>query len=87
MAFSNGKIFQIVLSKTPLQIFFEISVPKIFSHPGMIFASTTKLFKILIKNIKKNTSVSPTHQDLSNDTTFSQIKSRGPVPLILPILY
>ena len=27
-------------------------------------------------------SVSPTHQDLSNDTTFSQIKSRVPVPLI-----
>ena len=26
-------------------------------------------------------SVSPTHQDLSNDTTFSQIKSRVPVPL------
>jgi len=25
--------------------------------------------------------VSPTHQDLSNDTTFSQIKSRVPVPL------
>ena len=23
----------------------------------------------------------PTHQDLSNDTTFSQIKSRVPVPL------
>ena len=27
-------------------------------------------------------SVSPTHQDLSNDTTFSQFKSRVPVPLI-----
>ena len=26
-------------------------------------------------------SVSPTYQDLSNDTTFSQIKSRVPVPL------
>ena len=26
-------------------------------------------------------SVSPTHQDLSNDTTFSQIKFRVPVPL------
>ena len=26
--------------------------------------------------------MSPTHQDLSNDTTFSQIKSRVPVPLI-----
>ena len=26
-------------------------------------------------------SVSPTNQDLSNDTTFSQIKSRVPVPL------
>ena len=26
-------------------------------------------------------SVSPTHQDLSNDTTFSQIKSCVPVPL------
>ena len=25
-------------------------------------------------------SVSPTHQDLSNDTTYSQIKSRVPVP-------
>jgi hypothetical protein len=25
--------------------------------------------------------VSPTHQDLSNDTTFSQIKSCVPVPL------
>jgi len=25
--------------------------------------------------------VSPTHQDISNDTTFSQIKSRVPVPL------
>jgi len=25
--------------------------------------------------------VSPSHQDLSNDTTFSQIKSRVPVPL------
>jgi len=25
--------------------------------------------------------LSPTHQDLSNDTTFSQIKSRVPVPL------
>ena len=25
--------------------------------------------------------MSPTHQDLSNDTTFSQIKSRFPVPL------
>ena len=24
--------------------------------------------------------MSPTHQDLSNDTTFSQIKSRVPVP-------
>ena len=26
--------------------------------------------------------MSPTHQDLSNDTTFSQIKSRVPVPLM-----
>ena len=26
-------------------------------------------------------SVSPTNQDLSNDTTFSQIKSHVPVPL------
>jgi len=26
-------------------------------------------------------SVSPTNQDLSNDTTFSKIKSRVPVPL------
>ena len=40
----------------------------------------------MIKNIKKHlkkmlrSSVSPTHQDLSNDTTFSQIKSRVPVP-------
>ncbi len=25
--------------------------------------------------------VGPTHQDLSNDTTFRQIKSRVPVPL------
>ena len=25
--------------------------------------------------------MSPTHQDISNDTTFSQIKSRVPVPL------
>ena len=25
--------------------------------------------------------VSPTHQDLSNDANFSQIKSRVPVPL------
>ena len=25
--------------------------------------------------------LSPTNQDLSNDTTFSQIKSRVPVPL------
>ena len=25
--------------------------------------------------------MSPTHQDLSNDTTFNQIKSRVPVPL------
>ena len=25
--------------------------------------------------------MSPTHQDLSNDTNFSQIKSRVPVPL------
>ena len=54
---------------------------------GMILASTTKLFKKLIKNIKQHfknlswSSVSPTNQDLSNDTTFSQIKSRVPVPL------
>ena len=40
-----------------------------------------------MKNIKQHfknfysSSVSPTHQDLSNDTTFSQIKSRVPVPL------
>ena len=53
----------------------------------MIFASTTKLFWKIIKNIKqhfkkfKRSSVSPTNQDLSNDTTFSQIKSRFPVPL------
>ena len=25
--------------------------------------------------------MTPTHQDLSNDTTFNQIKSRVPVPL------
>ena len=30
--------------------------------------------------------MSPTHQDLSNDTTFSQIKSRVPVPLSLQIV-
>ena len=30
--------------------------------------------------------MSPTHQDLSNDTTFSQIKSRVPVPLRLSFL-
>ena len=53
----------------------------------MIFASTTKLFKKLIKNIKQDiknfewSSVSPTNQDLSNDTTFSQIKSCVSVPL------
>ena len=53
----------------------------------MIFAGTIKLFKKLIKNIKqhfkffKQFSVSPANQDLSNDTTFSQIKSRVPVPL------
>ena len=28
--------------------------------------------------------MSPTHQDLSNDTTLSQIKSRVPVPLDVP---
>ena len=56
---------------------------------GMIFASTTKLFKKEIKNIKQHfknlqrSSVSPTNQDLSNDTTFSQIKSRIPVPLMI----
>jgi len=53
----------------------------------MIFAKTTKIFKKLIKNIKQHftnfqwSSVIPTNQDLSNDTTFSQIKSRVPVPL------
>ena len=53
----------------------------------MIFASTTKLFKKIIKNIKQHfkkferSSVSPNNQDLSNDTTFSQIKSHVPVPL------
>jgi len=53
----------------------------------MIFASTTKLFKKIIKNIKQHlkkfegSSVSPTNQNLSNDTNFSQIKSRVPVPL------
>ena len=30
--------------------------------------------------------MSPTHQDLSNDTTFSQSKSRVPVPLI-PLIF
>ena len=41
----------------------------------MIFASTTKLFKILIKNIKQHLknfqwlSVSPIDQDISNYTT------------------
>ena len=29
--------------------------------------------------------MSPTHQDLSNDTTFSQIKSCVPVPLNIKI--
>ena len=54
---------------------------------GIHFASTTKLFKIIIINIKKHfkkferSSVSPSLQDLSNDTTFSKIKSRVPVPL------
>ena len=43
--------------------------------------------KKIIKNIKQHfkifyrSSISPTNQDLSNDTTFSQIKSRVPVPL------
>ena len=37
---------------------------------GMIFASTTKLFKILIKNIKQHLKF---FKGLSNDTTFSQI--------------
>ena len=31
--------------------------------------------------------MSPTHQYLSNDTTFSQIKSRVPVPLSITTLY
>ena len=31
--------------------------------------------------------MSPTHQDLSNDTTFSQIKSRVPVPLTYLLLF
>ena len=31
--------------------------------------------------------MSPTNQDLSNDTTFSQIKSRVPVPLSLIISF
>ena len=31
--------------------------------------------------------MSPSHQDLSNDTTFSQIKSRVPVPLKTQINY
>jgi len=31
--------------------------------------------------------VNPTHQDLSNDSTFSQIKSRVPVPLKGVVLY
>ena len=55
----------------------------------MIFASTTKLFEKIIKNIKKHfkifyrSSMSPTHQGLSNDTTFSKIKSRVRVPVPL----
>ena len=53
----------------------------------MILASNTKLFLKLIKNIKQHfknflwSSVSPTNQDLSNDTTSSQINSCVPVPL------
>ena len=31
--------------------------------------------------------ISPTNQDLSNDTTFSQIKSLVPVPLIHGIIW
>ena len=31
--------------------------------------------------------MSPTHQDLSNDTTFSQIKSSVPVPLKKKVPY
>ena len=31
--------------------------------------------------------MSPTHQDLSNDTTFSQIKSHVPVPLSVAVVY
>ena len=31
--------------------------------------------------------MSPTHQDLSNDTTFSQIKSRVPVPLTSHLIF
>jgi hypothetical protein len=54
---------------------------------GMVFASTIKLFEVLMGNIKKHfrnflgSSVSPAHRDLSNDATFGQIKSRVPVPL------
>ena len=54
----------------------------------MCFASTTKLFKninkIYTRNTLKNLNVvrEPyTDQDLSNDTTFSQIKYPVPVPL------
>ena len=58
----------------------------------MIFASTTKLFKKVIKNIKQHFKiffrlfVSPTDQDLSNDTTLSQFYSCVPVPLMIIIM-
>jgi len=54
----------------------------------MLFASNTKLFKKLIKNIKQHfknfkwSSVNPTNQDLSNYTNFSQIKCHVPVPFM-----
>ena len=54
----------------------------------MNFASTTKLFKTLTKNVKEHfkifflmSSMSPTDKDVSNDTTFCQFWSRVPVPL------
>jgi len=54
---------------------------------GMIFTSTTKHLKKLIKNIKQHFQKffmfvhKPNNQDLSNDTPFSQIKSPVPAPL------
>jgi hypothetical protein len=59
----------------------------------MLFARTTKLSWKIIKNIKQHfkiflrSSISPTNQDPSNDTTPSQIKSRVPVPSISTYRY